>query len=91
MHLTPETITHGKPNISNNGCCDVYVAPTVNGQAMRVGVYVLEREWLVSELCWVKGLPTIFIQLVKEDKRPGNFDIVVFALGGMRVEHLPLP
>jgi hypothetical protein len=91
MHLTPEALTGGRPTISNNGYCDVYVAPTVNGQAMQVGVYVLEREWLVSELCWVKGLPPIFIQLVKEDKRPGNIDIVVFAAGGMRVEHLPLP
>jgi hypothetical protein len=90
MHLTPESLTGSKPTVSNNGYCDVYVAPTVNGQPMQVGVYVLEREWLVSELCWVKGLPPIFIQLVKEDKRPGNFDIVVFAPGGMRVEHLPL-
>lgn len=92
MHLAPEMFIGGATaNISNNGYCDVYVAPMMNGQAIRVGVYVLEREWLVSELCWVKGLPPIFIQLVKEDKRPGNFDIVVFAPGGMRVEHLPLP
>jgi hypothetical protein len=92
MHFAPEMFIGGATaNISNNGYCDVYVPPMMNGQAMRVGVYVLEREWLASELCWVKGLPPIFIQLVKEDKRPGNFDIVVFAPNGMRVEHLPLP
>jgi|GEM_PF-5180460 len=89
--FTPETVTGGSPSISNNEYCDVYVAPSVDGKAMQTGVYILEREWLVSELAWVKGLPPMFIMLVREDKQPGKCDVVVLASGGMRVEHLPIP
>ena len=93
MFLTPESYLGTEPTISNNGYCDVYVAPTVNGNPMQSAVFALEREWLASELAWVKGLPPMFIQLVrdKQFQPDGTFTIAVFAPGGMRVEHLPKP
>lgn len=90
--FTPENVTHGKPMISNNGYCDVYMAPRVNGQTMQAGVYGLEREWLISEFCWVKGIPPFFIELIKAEMQPaGTFTVVNLAGSGMNVQHLPMP
>lgn len=90
--FTPENVTQGKPTISNNGYCDVYMAPRVNGQTMQAGVYGLEREWLISEFCWVKNIPPFFIELIKSEMQPaGTFTVVNLAAGGMNVHHLPLP
>lgn len=90
--FTPESITQGRPNISNNGYCDVYVAPIVKGSPMQVGIYGLEREWLFSEFCWVKDVPTMFISLIKAEMQPaGTFTIVNLAARGMNVQYLPQP
>jgi hypothetical protein len=90
MFLTPETYLGTKPNISNNGYCDVYVAPIVNGNPMQSAVFALERDWLESELYWVIGLPPMFIQWVRDKpSQPDAFTVVVFAAAGMRVEELP--
>lgn len=91
LHLTPEMFSAGKPKISNNGYCDVYNPPEVAGQAMLTGVFGLNREWLISEFCWVKGIPPMFISLIKAEHQPaGQFTVVVLAAGGMRVEYLPV-
>jgi hypothetical protein len=90
--FTPENMTQGKPTISNNGYCDVYMAPRVNCQTMQAGIYGLEREWLISEFCWVKDIPPFFIELIKSEMQPaGTFTVVNLAAGGMNVHHLPLP
>jgi hypothetical protein len=93
MLLMPEQFTGTTPEISNNGFCDVYVPPSIKGNAMQSAVFVLERDWLASELAWVKDIPPIFIQMVRDKlfHPDGTFTIAVFAPRGMRVEHLPLP
>lgn len=92
MLFTPESITQKKAAFGNNGHCEVYVAPEVNGRAMQVGVYGLERDWLISQFYWVKGIPPMFVDLIKREMEPdGNFTIVVLAAGGMQVRHLPRP
>ncbi len=91
MFFTPESYLGSKPMLSNNGYCDVYVAPTVSGNPMQSAIFALERDWLVSELYLVKGMERMFIDEVR-DKRlqvDGGFTTAVFGTGGMFVEHLP--
>ena len=92
LFLTPETFTKETPRFSNNGYCNVYITPVVNGSMMQSGVYALERDWLFSEFCWMQGIPPMFINLIKAENTPhGSFTVVVLAKAGMNVRHLPIP
>jgi hypothetical protein len=91
LFIIPEVFTKSKPKFFNNGYCDVYIPPKVDGVEMQACIFGLEREWLISEFCWVKGIPPMFISLIKADKAPaGSVTIVVLASKGMCVRHLPL-
>jgi ankyrin repeat protein len=91
MLFTPESYLGTKPIILNNGYCWVYVPPTVNGNPMQSAVFAVERDWLASELCLIKGMERMFIDEIrdKQFRADGIFTIAVFAAGGMFVEHLP--
>jgi hypothetical protein len=89
IYVSPESYIGDLPQLQNNGYCSVYVAPEINGQILQTGIYVLERAWLLSELGRVRDLPMLFLDLIREEKHPGHFPIVVLATAGMRVERLP--
>jgi ankyrin repeat protein len=89
IFLSPETYSQGKAKLENNGYCDVYVPPTLNGKTLKAGLYVLEREYLFSQLCWMKGLPPPFLSMVKDEKKAGHFTVAVLNSNGMCVRHLP--
>ena len=90
IFLGPETHLKKKVQLRNNGYCDLYVPPASNGRTLAAGIFVLPREWLFTQLCWLKDLPPLFIQMVKDEKRAGHFTVVVFGSNGMCVRHLPL-
>ncbi|HEY5593064.1 MAG TPA: hypothetical protein VIK55_18870 [Paludibacter sp.] len=91
LFIIPETFTKSIPVFINNGYCDVYIPPKIDGLEMQSCIFGLEREWLISEFCWVKGIPPMFISLIKPDMAPAeSFTIVVLASNGMCVKHMPL-
>jgi len=89
MLLTPEHFLHTTPTIKSNGYCNVYEAPVVNGKAMKVGIYGVEREMLLMEFQMMRDMPPMFTDLMSHDMEPpGKGTVVVLAPRGMRVEYL---
>ena len=79
-HFSPETVTGKKPQIEQSKHGPFYHAPSIDGKQLRIGVYAVEREWLFSELCWIRDIPIPFIRLVKKAQSPKNMFTVVFFL-----------
>ena len=84
-----ETLTGQNPKIEQFSAGPFYIAPKIEGNELRVGIYTVERDWLVSELCWIRGLPIPFIKQVQKGQSPmGKFTIVYFLKSHLGVRHV---
>jgi len=88
-YFSPETAIGQKPQIQQESVGPFYRAPNIDGKELKVGLYVVEREWLVSELCWIRGLPIPFIKQVQKAQSPaGMFTVVYFLKTRLGVRHV---
>jgi len=89
LYFSPETATGAQGSIDHTPDGPFYRPTTIDGKQLRVGVYALEREWLVSELCWIRGLPLPFLKQVQRATTPkGMFTIVYFLKTHLGVRHV---
>lgn len=84
--LSPETFTKTKPIIDGF----LYSPPVVSKIPVAVGIYVVEREWVVAQLCHIVDIPLMFHVSVREHREPGHFTVVVLGAKGMRTSVRPL-
>jgi hypothetical protein len=88
-YFSPETVTGQKPKIEQHSAGPFYIVPKIEGKEIRVGLYAVERDWLVSELCWIRGLPIPFIKQVEKAHTPtGMFTVVYFLKKHLGVRHI---
>jgi hypothetical protein len=88
-YYSPETVIGQKPQIEQTAYGPFYVAPTIEGKQLRIGVYAFEREWLAAELCAIRGIPIPFITWVEKAKTPkGMFTVAYFLKNHLGVRQL---
>jgi hypothetical protein len=82
-------VTRQSPQIRQGADGPYYNAPTIGNKQLRIGIYAVEREWLVSALTAIRDLPTLFIKQVQKAQTPnGMFTIVYFLKTHLGVRHM---
>lgn len=87
-YFSAETMAGEQPRTSNRADGPYYI-PIVAGKRLRTGVFVYERDALVSALCALRGIPTMFLKQVQKSKSPDNmFTVVYFLQTHLGVRHV---
>ena len=88
-YYSPETVTGQKTQMDQTAYGPFYHAPTIEGKQLRIGVYAVEREWLIAELCAIRDIPIPFINWVKKAQTPkGMFTVAYFLKNHLGVRQL---
>lgn len=78
VYYSPEALCGLNPQYETISGEPLYKAPTIHGTQLKVGIYAVERESLVSELCAIVGVPPPMIKQVKREGPKGMFTVLYF-------------
>jgi hypothetical protein len=94
IYLSPEILYGRKPLQENVGddqgnACLVYSPPSIDGQQVRTGIFVVDRSSFLQAACSVRGIPIFFLQEVKASRKlSGQVEVLVFSATGITTRRI---
>ena len=88
LYYSPEALCGLSPQYESISGEAVYKAPTIRGTKLKVGVYAVEREALVTELCGIQGVPPPLIKQVQRESPKDMFTVAYFCGRGLGVRYV---
>ncbi len=90
VYYSPEAICGLTPQHESISGETLYKAPTIRGSQLKVGIYAVERESLVSELCAIQGVPLPLIKQVQLKSPKGMLTVAYFCGSSLGVRYVSL-
>gem|GEM_PF-3750607 len=88
VYYSPESLFGQSPLYETLSGEPYYKAPVIAGKQLKVGIYAVERESLVSNLCCIRDIPTPLIKQVQADCPVGMFTVAYFCGRSLGVRHV---